>query len=199
MEQAALDLGREPDLVFLHNPEHSLRRATPHDQGALVQACAALEAAVAKGLCAAWGIASWDPSPLLSLIDTTVPRPAVLMVRAGLLVGTRALDAADGLAEAWGLHDGELWGMSPFGGSSSTPVWGRIDPRVFLRESSQLSRFQAAFRASYHLPRVGSVAVSSNDPAHLGELVSALANEVDERIVQEYRSLLQNRSRVQLS
>ncbi|MFG2489882.1 aldo/keto reductase [Streptomyces caniferus] len=197
VEQAAGDLGREPDLVFLHNPEHSLREAAPHNQDALVQACAALDAAVAKGLCAAWGVASWDPLPLLSLIDTTVPRPAVLMVRAGLLVGARTLDAADALTEAWGLESGKVWGMSPFGGSTSTPVWDRVDPRVFLRDGSRLSRVQAAFRTAYHLPRVGSVAVGTDGPAHLGELVGALAAGVDERTVQEYRRLLRDRSRAQ--
>ncbi|WP_343336045.1 hypothetical protein [Streptomyces sp. SUK 48] len=52
VELAAEDLGREPGLVFLHNPEHSLREATPHNQDALVQACANLDDAAAKGLCA---------------------------------------------------------------------------------------------------------------------------------------------------
>ena len=197
VEQAAEDLGREPDLVFLHNPEHSLREPAPHNQDAMVQACAALDAAVAKGLCAAWGVASWDPSPLLSLIDTTVPRPAVLMVRAGLLVGATMLDAADALTQAWGLEGGKVWGMSPFGGSTSTPVWDRVDPRVFLRDGSRLSRVQAAFRAAYHLPRVGSVAVGTDVPAHLGELVGALTGEVDERTIQDYRSLLRDRSHAQ--
>ncbi|MBP5906158.1 aldo/keto reductase [Streptomyces sp. LBUM 1478] len=196
VEQAAWDLAREPDLVFLHNPEHSLREAAPHNQDVLVQACAALDTAVATGLCAAWGVASWDPSPLLSLVDTTVPRPAVLMVRAGLLVGARTLDASDALTKAWGLGSGEVWGMSPFGGSTSAPVWARIDPRVFLRDSSQLSCAQAAFRAAYHLPRVDSVAVGTDELAHLGELVGALAGEVEERTVQEYRSLLRDHSRV---
>ena len=197
VEQATKDLGREPDLVFLHNPEHSLRECAPHSPDALVQACAALDAAVAKGLCAAWGVACWDPLPLLSLIDTTAPRPAVLMVRAGLLVGARTLDAADALTKAWRLDSGEVWGMSPFGGSTRAPVWARIDPRVFLRDSNQLSREQAAFRAAYHLPRVDSVAVGTDEPAHLGELVGALAGEVEERTILEYRSLLRDRSRSQ--
>ncbi|MFD7506809.1 aldo/keto reductase [Streptomyces sp. NPDC059850] len=194
VEQAADDLGREPDLVFLHNPEHSLRGAAPHDRDVLARACAALDGAAAKGLCAAWGIASWDPSPLLDLIDPTSPRPSVLMVRAGLLVGVRTLGAADALVKAWDLGDGAVWGMSPFGGSVSAPVWARIDPRVFLRDSGRLSRVQAAFRAAYHLPRVTAVAVGTDEPAHLGELVGALAGEVEERTIGEYRRLLRDRS-----
>ncbi|WP_421107377.1 aldo/keto reductase [Streptomyces sp. NEAU-S77] len=194
VEQTADDLGREPDLVFLHNPEHSLRGAAPHDRDVLARACAALDAAATKGLCAAWGIASWDPSPLLDLIDPTSPRPSVLMVRAGLLVGVRTLDAADALTKAWDLGDGAVWGMSPFGGSASAPVWARIDPRVFLRDSGRLSRVQAAFRTAYHLPRVDAVAVGTDEPAHLGELVCALTGEVEERTIGEYRRLLRDRS-----
>ncbi len=197
MEQAAEDLGREPDLVFLHNPEHSLREAAPHGRDVLAQACAALDDSVTKGLCAAWGVASWDPSPLLDLIDPTAPRPSVLMVRAGLLVGVETLDAADALIKAWDLGDRAVWGMSPFGGSADAPVWNRIDPHVFLRDNSRFSRMQAAFRTAYHLPRVGSVAVGTDDPAHLGELVDALTSEVEERIVHEYRRLLRDRSRDQ--
>ncbi|MEV6841402.1 aldo/keto reductase [Streptomyces sp. NPDC051133] len=196
--EAAKDLGREPDLVFLHNPEHSLRKAGPHDKDLLAAACTVLDDATEKGLCAAWGVASWDPSPLSSLVDPAVPRPSVLMVRAGLLVGARTLDAADTLINAWNLARGEVWGMSPFGGSASASVWGSVDPRLFLRDGGGgLSRVQAAFRAAYHLPRVGSVAVGTDEPTHLGALVGSLAGQVDERTVQEYRRLLRDRSRDQ--
>ncbi|GAA2577481.1 hypothetical protein GCM10010304_18070 [Streptomyces roseoviolaceus] len=199
VEQAARDLGREPDLVFLHNPEHSLREAGPHDREMLAQACTALDDAAAKGVCAAWGVASWNPSSLPSLIDTTAPRPSVLMVRAGLLVGARTLDDVDALTRAWDLSRGEVRGMSPFGGSTSAPVWARIDPRVFLREGGQFSRVQAAFMAAFHLPRVDSLAVSTDEVAHLSELVDALAGEVEERTVQEYRALLLDRNAVRLT
>ena len=197
VEQAAGDLRQEPDLVFLHNPEHSLREADSHGQEVLSEACAALDDATSKGLCAAWGIASWDPSSLVGLIGPTVPRPATLMVRAGLLVGIRTLDAADALIEAWDLDPSEVRGMSPFGGSTSDSVWAKIDPRVFLGDSRQLSRVQAAFIAAFHLPRVGTVAVGTDEPAHLDDLVGALVGEVEERAVQEYRSFLRDRLRDQ--
>lgn len=76
-------------------------------------------------------------------------------------------------------------------------MWARIDPRVFLWDGGRLSRIQAAFRAAYHLPRVDSVAVSTDEPAHLGELVGALAGEVEERTIEEYRSLLRDHLRGQ--
>jgi hypothetical protein len=194
VEEAVKDLGREPDIVFLHNPEQSLREAVPYDKDLLAAACTALDDSTAKGLCAAWGVASWDPSPLLSMVTRTVPRPSVLMVRAGLLVGARTLDAADTLIDAWDLGDGEVWGMSPFGGATSASVWDRVDPRLFFRDGARFSRVQAAFRTAYHLPRVGSIAVGTDEPTHLGELVGALAGQVEERTVQEYRRLLRDRS-----
>ncbi|MFI2035045.1 aldo/keto reductase [Streptomyces bottropensis] len=194
VQQAARDLGREPDVVFLHNPEHSLPKGAPHNRDVLALACAALADATAKGMCGAWGVASWDPSLLPHLIDSTTPRPSVLMVRAGLLVGIRTLDAADALGAAWCLSDSMVWGMSPFGGSTGAPVWDRIDPRVFLRDSAGLSRLQAAFRAAYHLPLVDTVAVGTDEPAHLGDLIGALAGEADEQAIHQYRVLLRNRS-----
>ncbi|MEU6351034.1 aldo/keto reductase [Streptomyces sp. NPDC047072] len=197
VEQAARDLGQDPDLVFLHNPEHTLREAGAHGLEVLAEACAALDDATAKGLCSSWGIASWDPSPFLDHIDGIAPRPSVVMVRAGLLVGARTLDAADALIQKWGPVDIEVWGMSPFGGSTSDSVWSKIDPRIFLRDSHQLARVQAAFRAAYHLPRVDAVAVGTDEPAHLGELVGALSGQIDEQTVEEYRSLLQGRLRGQ--
>ncbi len=163
----------------------------------MAHACAALEEATARGLCGAWGVASWDPSPLSGLVAPGTPRPSVLMVRAGLLVGVRTLVASDALAAAWGLHDSMLWGMSPFGGSTNAPVWDRVDPRIFLRDGDGASRVQAVFRASYHVPRVRAVAVGTDEPAHLGELVNALACEVDECAIREYRKLLSSRQRVQ--
>ncbi|MDT0307747.1 aldo/keto reductase [Streptomyces sp. DSM 44917] len=193
VEQAARDLGREPDVVFLHKLEHSLQEAAPHNRDVLALACAALADAATQGMCGAWGIASWDPSPLPELIDATTPKPSALMVRAGLLVGIRTLDAADALALALGMS-GRVWGMSPFGGSTGTPVWDRIDPRVFLRGGAGLSRVQAAFRAAYRLPQVDIIAVGTDEPAHLSELIGALAGEVDEQAIRQYRSLLRGRS-----
>ncbi len=194
VEHAVRDLGREPGLVFLRNPEQSLGDASAHGRDTLAQACAALDDATSKGLSGAWGMASWDPSPLVGLVDPTTPKPSVLMARAGLLVGTRTLEAAEALAAAWDLDRSRLWGMSPFGGNTGNSVWGRIDPRVFLQGGDGFSRAQAAFRASYCLPGVGTMAVGTDDPAHLGELLDSLAAEPNERTIHEYRALLRERS-----
>ncbi|WP_405817099.1 hypothetical protein [Streptomyces sp. NBC_01390] len=87
--------------------------------------------------------------------------------------------------------------MSPFAGSTHAPVWDKIDPRVFIRDGDGLSRVQAAFRAAYRLPQVGAVAVGTNEPAHLSELINALDSTVDERAIHQYRSLLRARSESQ--
>ncbi|MGY5136221.1 aldo/keto reductase [Streptomyces nigrescens] len=78
LEQTNRDLRRAPDLVFLHNPERSLP-GTPRDaREKLGAACAVLEDAVARGLCGAWAIASWDPAPLATVVDGALPAPSVL-------------------------------------------------------------------------------------------------------------------------
>nr|MCY0979558.1 aldo/keto reductase [Streptomyces tirandamycinicus] len=183
VEQAAKDLGREPDAVLLHNPEHS-----HPDAETFTQACAVLSDAAQAGLCGGWGVSSWDPRPL---VDLDAPRPDVLMVRSGLLVGVDVLEAAEALVARW--RPSQVWGMSPFGGSTTEAVWGKFDPRIFLRDSPPTTRVQAAFRSAYGLPRVDAVAVGTDNVDHLRELVDALAYEVDDQVVREYRQLLQTR------
>ncbi|MDF3290155.1 aldo/keto reductase [Streptomyces silvisoli] len=189
-EQAASDLGREPDVVFLHNPEHSLIEAARDDL--LEAACSTLADACAQGLCDRWGISSWDPRRLVVPAQRGLPRPDVLMARAGLLVSADILDAAERLAER--LRPTELWGMSPFGGSTAAAVWDGFDSRIFLREPRTSTPIQAAFRAAYRLPSVGAVAVGTDNPDHLGELTDALNLEVDDNMIHQYRELLRTRS-----
>ncbi|MGW0312606.1 hypothetical protein [Streptomyces flavidovirens] len=120
-----------------------------------------------------------------------MPCPDVLMVRAGLLVGIDVLEAAEALATRW--RPSQVWGMSPFGGSTAQEVWERFDPRVFLRGSASGTKAQAAFRSSYGLPRVEAVAVGTDNVDHLRELTEALTYEVDDTVVREYRQLLKAR------
>ncbi|MER8041977.1 aldo/keto reductase [Streptomyces sp. NPDC094032] len=182
-ERAVGDLGREPELLLLHNPEHSAP-----DAEALAQACTVLADAARAGLCGSWGVSTWDPR---SLVGLDAPRPDVLMVRAGLLVGGDILEAAEAVVERW--QPSEVWGMSPFGGNAAEAVWERFDPRIFLRDSPSATRIQAAFRSAYGLPRVDAVAVGTDDAGHLRELTEAVAYEVDVDVVSQYRRLLHAR------
>ncbi|MFF7076336.1 aldo/keto reductase [Streptomyces lavendulae] len=185
VERAARELGREPDTVLLHNPEHSLTGLSPADGHALLgNACTALADAARDGLCRAWGVASWDPRPLGVIRVEDLPSPDVLMVRAGFLVGIDLLDATTVLRTAW--QAGETRGMSPFGGGHRK-VWEGFDPRPFLRPPHDgWSRFQAAFRTAFHLPTASAVAVGTDDPGHLAQLVRALGAEVDTAAVSQY-------------
>ncbi|MDH6704132.1 pyridoxine 4-dehydrogenase [Kitasatospora sp. MAA19] len=194
LEQTNRDLGRPPDVAFLHNPEASLQEPSDRPTQLLAGACAALAEATAAGLCEAWGISSWNPRALVGLTGSTDPAPAVLMVRAGLLVGSDVLDAAETVASQWGLPPQARWGMSPFGGNTTDPVWSAFDPRLFLKGDADLSRAQAAFRASFLLPQVASVAVGADDPEHLRQLVNCLDHAVDEELLEQYRQLLRTRS-----
>ncbi|MFC1410176.1 aldo/keto reductase [Streptacidiphilus sp. N1-12] len=195
LEQTNRDLGRPPDLVFLHNPEASLPDATEASADALKRAFALLADATAQGLCRAWGVASWNPRPLTDLALQRAPQPSVLMVRAGLLVGSDTLTAAEALAARWDLPQEALWGMSPFGGGIHDPVWKAVDPRLFLQDpTGGLTRVQAAFRTAYRLPQVSTLAVGSDNPAHLRQLLNALRHEVDDLVVEQYRELLRGRA-----
>ncbi|MHC3425670.1 aldo/keto reductase [Streptomyces sp. DT18] len=182
-ERAVRALGREPDTVLLHNPEHSRP-----DGDSLRRACEALGEAARAGLCRGWGVSSWDPRPLAHL---DIPRPDVLMIRSGLLVGADVLEAADGLVTRW--RPSQVWGMSPFGGGMNDTVWARFDPRVFLRRGASATKAQAAFRSAFALPPTDAVAVGTDDTRHLRELLDAFAYETDERAVGEYRRLLRQR------
>ena len=195
LEQTNRDLGRTPDLVFLHNPEASLPDRTEAGGDALARAFTLMSDATAQGLCRAWGVASWNPRPLVPLLREGVPVPSVLMVRAGLLVGADTLTAAEALGARWNMQGKALWGMSPFGGTVHDPVWKNVDPRLFLQNPDVgLSRLQAAFRAAYQLPHVGTIAVGSGDRAHLRQLLDSLCCDVDERVVGQYRELLCERA-----
>ncbi|MFJ4945612.1 hypothetical protein ACIP4V_23840 [Streptomyces albidoflavus] len=133
-------------------------------------------------------MSSWDPRPLVEL---DAPRPDVLMVQSGMLVGVDVLEAAEALVTRW--RPSRVWGMSPFGGSTTEAVWGKFDLRIFLPDSPPATRVQAAFRSAYGLPRVDAVAVGTDDVDHLRELTGALAYEVDDQVIREYRQLLQAR------
>ncbi|MFZ3560818.1 aldo/keto reductase [Streptomyces sp. BH055] len=189
LERTAMDLGREPDLVFLHNPEHSLARAPRASASHLLSdSCTVLADATARGLCGAWGVSSWGPRLPAEAAGDELPRPDVVMTRTGLLVGADILHAGEALTAR--LRPEAIWGMSPFGGSTAEAVWTRFDPRVFMRAPEECTPVQAAFRAAFHLPTVDAVAVGTNKAGHLRELTESLGRAVDTETVAEYRRLL---------
>ncbi len=193
--ESAEDLCRPPDVVLLHNPEQTLA-SLPLDAGSdcLASACTALHDTSTTGLCGSWGISSWDPRPVLAVFTSAgsaaIPTPDVLMSRAGLLVSADILDTCDALAARWDLDVSARWGMSPFAGHATDPVWAAVNVRAFLEARQECSALQAAFRAAYELPPVSRIAVGTNSVEHLRDLVTALRLRADKNRIGSYRELL---------
>lgn len=194
IEESVWDLGREPTVILLHNPEQSLKNpADERTRQLFAAACAAMRDAALDGLCSTWGVASWEPRPLVELGALIGPVPPVLMVPAGLLVPIAVLDASDRLMDRWHVEPEKGWGMSPFRRRPDDRVWDQIDPRQFLRDGNDHTRLAAAFRVSYGLPDVAAVAVGSDDPKHIRELVAALEATPDAERLAAYRDALRAR------
>lgn len=193
VEESAEELGMSPDVVFLHNPEHTLAHLEPQQASdVLANAGAELEAAAASGLSVSWGIASWNPQSLLPTIGgpEDAPIPQVFMARSGLAVSSRTLHAIEAATAMWGLPPDQRWGMSPFAGHSTDPVWAQVNARAFLSDDSPCSNLAAAFRAAYELPKVNRVAVGTNQLDHLRELLQAAQMPANDAAIASYRALL---------
>lgn len=192
VNQSVDDLGRTPDVVFLHNPERSLATMCGSaGSDHLAAACDSLADAVAAGLCTRWGIASWDPRAVVNVLATDVSdQPEVLLVRAGLSVAEPVLRAAEQLADTYAVPPARRWGMSPFGGSMQESAWSQTKLDVFLRPDQRCSTPQAAFRVAFAVPDVAHIAVGTRSAGHLRELVDAIDLEVDAAAVARYRRLI---------
>lgn len=197
VERSVDDLGRCPDIVFLHNPEHTLRDLLGTDaQDKLGAACQALADAVTAGLVRAWGIASWDPRPVVKALCPAVGDlgPAAVLVRAGLSVAAPVLAAAEELCRTLNVSPKGRWGMSPFGGNAQDPVWQAVNLAAFLPHDQCASTAQAVFRLTYELPSVTRVAVGTTSTAHLRELIAATELPVTQAAIHNYRALIDPRS-----
>lgn len=183
--QIADELGRAPDTLLLHNPERSAR--------VFAGACEEMVRLREAGLCGAWGISTWNPGALLG---TSAPEPPdVLMVRCGLKVPARVLDAAEQFISE--LRPGEVRGMSPFGGTTADQMWSKVDPGRFLVAASQAtepSRFQSALAVAFAVPRVSAIAVGTGDTSHLNQLCDAVGLRADPNTMARYRAMLTQRS-----
>ncbi|GAB3873898.1 aldo/keto reductase [Kibdelosporangium lantanae] len=193
VEQSADQLGRCPDVVFLHNPERTLSEQPIRAGGdQLVAACAALADVVKEGLCGQWGISSWDPHSVVTVLNAGVGviEPDVLLLRAGLSIADSVLVAGDELSRQVGISPRQRWGMSPFGGSTRDTVWSKVDLDVFLAQGQQATTCQAAFRLAYELPPVTCIAVGTTNAQHLEELVAATTLTVNGTVIRRYRRLI---------
>jgi pyridoxine 4-dehydrogenase len=195
VHQSVQDLGIQPDVVLLHNPERTLAELT-QEQGRdrWAAACTTLNSMATAGWCRSWGIACWDPRPVLTVLDRALPAPALVMVRAGLLVRPEILDASERLTTWLELDPHARWGMSPYGGQATHSIWDEVDARQFLQAGQDCSPTSAVFRVTYELPHVNRVAVSTSSAEHLAELVAATALNTDDNRIAQYRALLRTKA-----
>ncbi|OLE22071.1 MAG: hypothetical protein AUG49_20360 [Catenulispora sp. 13_1_20CM_3_70_7] len=187
IQQAGADLGRAPDTVLIHNPERS--------PAAFVPACLALGWMKAEGLLGSWGVATWDPRPLLHRTYTG-PVPDVLMLRAGLTVPTAVLEAGEHLIAA--MAPVQVHGMAPFGHSTADPLWSALDLSPLLAPGQRSDTIAAAFAAAFHLPPVTQIAVGTSRTDHLAHLAQARLLDVDTQAIARYRDLLHRKATVGL-
>ncbi|MGH3550567.1 MAG: aldo/keto reductase [Pseudonocardiaceae bacterium] len=191
VHESVQDLGVQPDVVLLHNPERTLATLAPEPgRDCWAAACTALDDMATAGLCRSWGVSCWDPRPVLTVLDRALPTPARIMVCAGLLVRPEILDASERLANWFGLSAPARWGMSPYRGQATHPIWGKVDARQLLQGDWGCSPISATFRLAYELPQVTRVAVGVSTAEHLAELVTAASFQVDHDRIGRYRSLL---------
>lgn len=192
VEQAADDLGRTPDVMFLHNPERTLAGLSSA-KGAerLAGACQLLDQAVDHGLTRSWGIASWNPRPVVAALARSAPevRPTTVMVRAGLSVSEPALNAGENLANLLRVPPSRCWGMAPFGGNAADPAWRAVDLRALVPTSRPLD---AALRLAFELPVVARVAVGTSNREHLHQLVDVARLPVNGAALDRYRQLVRH-------
>jgi pyridoxine 4-dehydrogenase len=194
IHQFSNDLGRTPNLIFLHNPERTLSLLGDDQAGrTLAKAVECLQQAVDEGACDSWGISCWEPNHLLrSVKNTSLPvKPAVLMVRSGLLVKVSDILQAEQLQLV--LNPSMMWGMSPFGGNNPLELFGKVDLSAFLTPSSRsalASHAAVALRIAFCLPNVSHIAISTNSCSHLDDLVSGLSLMIDPNQITKYRLLL---------
>lgn len=193
VEQSVEDLGIKPAVMFLHSPERSLRGVPrQHGHELLSEACLVLAEAVANGMCDAWGIASWEPAPILNALAgrSGCATPDVVMVRAGLTLSADELRDAEQLCRMFGANT-RRWGMSPFAGRTSDPVWSTTDLSAFLAPEQPHTTAQAAFRLAYELPEVETVAVGTADLDHLRQLAQAPSLRIADGAIERYRELIE--------
>ncbi|MFC7892439.1 aldo/keto reductase [Streptomyces sp. NPDC057381] len=179
-------LGRLPDLVFLHNPEHGRTHRTDVAQR-LTAAFEELESAAYADKIGGYGVATWAG---LSSGAFTIPELMALAEAVGgpshhfravqfpvslihLAVVADALDWHGALADARGAEL-DVFASAPLGGGAL--VAAMTDELVRLIDCSA-SPAQAALLVALSAPGVSRVLLSASTPAHWADAQGAEARE----------------------
>jgi pyridoxine 4-dehydrogenase len=113
------------------------------------------------------------------------------MLRAGLTVAACELAAGEQVAARLGLDRAQLWGMAPFGGVASHPVWTAAVTSPLLSGEPECTPIQVAFRVAFEVPAVGQVAVGVSRVEHLRQLLAARGLRPDLAQLVAYRRLIE--------
>jgi aryl-alcohol dehydrogenase-like predicted oxidoreductase len=179
-------LGRMPDLVFLHNPEHHC--PTDHVNELLYEAFSTLEAACADGQLRAYGVATWNGFSS-GLFD--IPTLLGAAFRAGgadhrlravqlPLSLVRLAPIAEALDGRGVLADARAAGLAVF---ASAPLHGGQVPELFTPELVELiapgsTPAQAALCVVGSAPGVRRVLIGTDKQEHWLQAVTALDGPV---------------------
>lgn len=179
-------LGRAPDLVFVHNPEHGRTDRTDVSR-ALTEAFEGLESAADAGEIGGYGVATWaglssgmfTVPELMALAETVGgPRHHLRAVQfpvslVCLAVVADALDGHGALAEARaaGL---DVFASSPLGGGELLGAMTEGLARL-IEPTASLAR--AALLVALSAPGVTHVLLSASTPAHWTDAQGAAARE----------------------
>ncbi|MEU5222146.1 aldo/keto reductase [Streptomyces toyocaensis] len=180
-------LGRTPDLVFVHNPEHGRTDRTDLSR-TLTEAFEGLEGAADAGEISGYGVATWAglssgmfTIPGLTELAETVGGPdhhfravqfPVSLIH--LAVVADALDGRGALAEAReaGL---DVFASAPLGGGE---LLGAMTEELVRIIDSEASPAQAALLVALSAPGVSHVLLSAGTPAHWADARGAAAREL---------------------
>ncbi len=166
----ATELGRTPDIVFIHNPERATR---PHD--AIASAFTALEAEARAGLIGAYGVATWTGFDgvfsVADLLDTATRcgGPSHHLAAIQLPVSLVMLKpVAQALEGAGPLVEAPAAGLDTF---ISAPLHGGELPAMVTDELAQLitpgtTPAEAALRVTASAPGVRHVLLGSGHAQH---------------------------------
>lgn len=193
VEQArhAVDaLGTQPAMMLVNNPEHVLSGlAVRHAVRWWHDLTAVMSNLVTNELCAAWGVASWNPQPLAAIVDAGdhVDHPAtVLAGRSGLHVPGDTTAASETVMQRLRLPTDARWGTITT--PANTVLLAGDDPHQFLNpDAPACSPIAAAVAASWRSPEASRMTVIADEPAQLTHMVDAADIPVDGDHVALYR------------
>lgn len=188
LERSVRALGRIPEVVFLHNPEHGRPDEEWGREGLkakMLSAFTALETACDSGLARGYGVATWSgfDSGLLAVDEIvelaekaggSVHRLRAVQLPLSLVHAAPLAEALDGrgalpAAQAGGL---QVFASAPLHGGA---LPGLLTPAAVELIGHEVTAAQAALTVVASAPGVSRVLVSASSPRHWSEAAATLA------------------------